>query len=82
MTTTQNITATIHLQGIGNAPAIQASDLRAGDRIMWNYGYTYTVVSITDVSAKFIGITERATDGREYARKLRKDRLVAKVAAK
>ena len=82
MTTTTNTADRIHLQGIGNAPAIQASELREGDRIMWNHGYTYTVVSIVDVSAKFIAITERAADGREYTRRLRKDRLVAKLASR
>lgn len=81
MTATQSTKATIHLQGIGNAPAIQASELRAGDRIMWNYGITYTVVSVEDASAKFIWLTERAEDGKEYTRKLRKDRAVAKLPA-
>ncbi len=81
MTTTQTTTGRIHLQGIGNAPAIQASELHAGDRIMWNFGYIYTVVSVEDASAKFIWLTERAEDGKEYTRKLRKDRAVAKLPA-
>ena len=48
---------------------------------MWNYGYTYTVVSVEEASAKFIWLTERAEDGKEYTRKLRKDRAVAKLPA-
>lgn len=39
---------TINLQGIPYpVPAIRASDLRPGTVIVWNFGHTSTVVSVT-----------------------------------
>ena len=40
------ITTTIHLQGIGNVPAKTAQELRNGDTVMWNFGYTSLIVDI------------------------------------
>jgi hypothetical protein len=70
---------TIHLQAIGDLPGTLARDLKVGDRLMWNYGYVYTIAAIEDASAKFLRVTERAEDGREYTRRLRKDRAVARI---
>ena len=39
-------TTTIHLQGIGNVPAKPAQELRNGDTVMWNFGYTSLIVDI------------------------------------
>ena len=73
--------ATIHLQGVGRVLAQPASNLEPGDRIMWNYGSVYTVVSVEDVSPKFIAIVERDKDGKDWGpRRLKKDRLVARMA--
>jgi len=72
---------TIHLQAVGNVPAIPAADLKVGDQLIWNYGRPYEVTAVRDASPKFMEITERAVDGdgTEYPRRLRKDRLVARI---
>ena len=56
MSTTQRI----HLQSIGQAPAKPASEFVPGDRIMFNFGYVYTVTAIE--TAKMTTVT--ATDDR------------------
>lgn len=70
---------TIHLQGLGDLPAILASDLRVGMKLSWNYSYCgYEVVSIEEASAKFLKVVERnVKTGQEFTRRLKKDRLVA-----
>ena len=73
--------ATIHLIGVGKVLAVPASELVVGDRLMWNYGSVYTVVSIEDVSPKFLAIAERDKDGKVWpARRFKKDRLLARMA--
>ena len=37
---------TIHLQGIGEKPAIPAKELKIGDVTIWNYGFTETIIGI------------------------------------
>lgn len=69
----------VHLQYVGDVPGVEASELSAGDRLMWNFGMVSTVVSVEDASPKFIRIVERAKDGQDYTRRLKKDRLVARV---
>ena len=39
-------TTTTHLQGIGHVPAKTAQELRNGDTVMWNFGYTSLIVDI------------------------------------
>ena len=39
-------TTTTHLQGIGHVPAKTAQELRNGDIVMWNFGYTSLIVDI------------------------------------
>lgn len=41
---------TIHLIGIGTVPAKPAGDLIPGDKIVFNYGYTYTVLAATVIT--------------------------------
>lgn len=75
-----NAPKTIHLIGVGRVRAVEASELKPGDRLMWNYGSIYTVMSIEDVSPKFLAIIERDKNGKQWGpRRLRKDRLVARV---
>jgi hypothetical protein len=71
----------VHLIGVGDQPGTPAGELVAGDRLMWNYGTRYTVAAVREVSPQFVEVTERARDGREYTRRLRKDRLVVRVSA-
>lgn len=70
---------TIHLHGIGKMPARPARELRVGDRLMWNYGHTYTVVAIRpSPSGKTLELEERNDrDGKVYTRRLGASRLVA-----
>jgi hypothetical protein len=69
----------IHLQDIGDVPAIPARELKPGMRLSWNYAYKkYEVASIRDASKDFIEIVERNIEtGSEHVRRLKKDRLVA-----
>jgi hypothetical protein len=79
---------TIHLQAVGNVPGVRASRLVPGDVLMWNYGMTYLVTEVHGVSEHFVEITEAPCDRRDdpprprgeaTTRRLRKDRLVARV---
>lgn len=73
-------TATIHLQGIGRVPAVPAHKLKIGDQLMYNYGSVYQITKIEDASPKFFRIFEvSAETGEEYNRRVKKDRLVARV---
>lgn len=67
----------MHLQGIGDYPAIPAGELIVGDIITWNYGHRYEITTITPCGNLSIKVTERALkDGQEYTRTMRKTRLV------
>lgn len=75
-----NTEPSIHLQSVGRVPAIPAGDLKPGMRLMWNFGYTSDVVSVTPVGAKSIVVVERSTQtGTESSRRFLKTRLVARV---
>jgi hypothetical protein len=67
----------IHLQGVGRVSGILAKDLQVHMRLMWNYGSTFEVIKITDKSAMFLEVIERSTEGKDYTRRLKKDRVVA-----
>lgn len=67
----------IWLQGIGNRPAIKASDLKPGMVTVWNYGGTETVKSVTpSKTGKTVSISIVCDSGYEGVRKLKSDRLV------
>jgi hypothetical protein len=77
-------TASVHLQGIGRHPAVPAEDLVEGDVMVWNYGSTSTVVSITPKGTKSLAVVESYVskypiDGevKTDTRTFRRDRLVA-----
>ncbi len=74
----------VHLQGAGDWPGTPARELEVGDRLMWNGGAVYVVLSVREVSPAFIEITERderKPDGTVYPRRLKKDRLVVSAKA-
>ena len=61
----------VHLIEVGDMPGTPAVDLAVGDRLMWNYGAVYKVLSVRAVSPKFMEIRERAEDkpdGEVYTR--------------
>ena len=69
--------ARMHLQGIGDYPAIPAGDLVVGDVLTWNYGYRYEITSITPCGKQSVKVTEKSlADGTEYTRTMRRTRLV------
>lgn len=70
--------ATINLQGLPYpVPAVRAADLRPGTVIVWNYGYTSTVVSVVpSATGKSLTLTTRSNgDGKNYTRRTTPDRL-------
>ncbi len=67
---------TIHLQGIGLVQAKPAAELKPGDVLMWNYGFTCTVLAVLSETAKSIVIQTRC-EGGIFQRRLMKNRLVA-----
>lgn len=60
----------IHLQGIGERPAIHAKDLKEGDIMVCNFGMTQTV---TEIRKR----TEKSESGELYETRYLKTRLVA-----
>jgi hypothetical protein len=72
-------TDTVHLIGIGRIPAVPLSQVQPGDRITWNYGQTYTVVSNRQVTRTLWELTERVGDGREWTRRKQGTKLVART---
>jgi hypothetical protein len=68
---------TIRIQGIGIMNAKTASELCPGDVTVWNFGYCHPVVSVAPMTARFLAVTLRTENGREYVRKMRDNRLVA-----
>ena len=54
-----------------------ASEIKAGDVLMWNYGYTSQVNSIIRETAKTLTISVTETKSQKiFERKLHKNRLV------
>ena len=71
---------TIHLQGIGEKPAILAKELKIGDVTIWNYGFTETIIGILKQTPKSI-VFQIKSNNTDYIgqRRLYKNTLVAKV---
>ena len=70
---------TIHLQGIGEKEAVAAQELKVGDILMWNFGYTSTIIEILKETAKSITIKTKNKDNYIGTRRLFKTTLVARV---
>jgi len=74
------MTQTIQLQQIGRVPAVPASEVKAGDRLMWNFGSIYKVLDIIKETKKQIVIsTTPEKGGAIYTQRLLKTRLVCKL---
>jgi len=70
----------IWLQEIGFKPAVPAETLKVGDVLMWNCGYTSTIISIIKETKKSILFETKSDDtGNIHRRRLFKKTLVAKV---
>lgn len=67
----------IQLQGLGRFQAKTAKEIKVGkDYFMWNNGYTSKPVEIIKETSKTIVFKTVTEDGREWTRRLFKDRLV------
>lgn len=77
----QPTSETVTLQSIGHVLGTPASELKTGDKMMWNFGTVTTVGKILKETAKSIVIEDIAGDGKVYERMLRKNRLVVKLTA-
>ena len=51
------VSGEISLQGIGKQPGVKGSDLKAGDTVLWNYGYTSKISSIVKQTAKTVTVS-------------------------
>ncbi len=76
---TKDMVKLIRLQEIGFMPAVEARTLKIGDILLWNFGYTSTIIGIDKVTPKTIVFRTRTSDGQEYTRRMSKTRLVAKL---
>lgn len=70
---------TLHLQGIGKMPAINAEKLKPGMVTVWNFGYKEKIKNIVPTkSGKSVKCTIVSMEsGKEFIRTLRINRLVA-----
>jgi len=70
---------TVHLQGIGSKPAKAVKELHIGDKVMWNYGYTSTVLDLmpSKTGKTIVAVLKSDDSGTVGNRKLGADRLVA-----
>ena len=71
---------TVHLQNVGNVPAVPAAAIRAGYRIQWNWGLFSTVISSEQRGKSMYTILE--ADGKLYNRRFLASRLVALLDGK
>lgn len=67
----------VHIQNIGKVVAKPASELKVGDILLYNFGYTSTVKTV-EQRGKSVYITVlNHSDNAEYSRRYTKTRLVA-----
>lgn len=69
----------LHLQGIGNVMAIEASQLTAGMVTIWNYGYKSEVISVkpSKTGKTITAMLKSMQDGITHQRRMSAHRLVA-----
>ena len=69
----------IHLKKIGQHKAKPASEIKVGDTLVWNWGWTSLVTQIVSETPKTIIIESREADNgdRICTQRLLKSRLVA-----
>lgn len=65
-----------YLQGIGDVPAIYAKDLKEGDIMVCNYGFTQTIKEIRKRSEKSVFVTVQSESGKLYDTRYLNNRLV------
>lgn len=76
---------TIQLQSVGHVPAKPVSQFKVGEKMMWNFGYTSTILSILKETNTQIIFQMKSfdpsgnSDGKIYDRRMKKTRLAAIV---
>lgn len=76
----EKITKTLKLQGIyGQQPAKPVKDLKPGDVICWNYGYTSVVLDLlpSKTGKTITAMLRESESGNIVSRKMGAERLVA-----
>ena len=68
----------MRLQGIGIVLGVPASEIKEGDFLIWNFGYTSEVTKILKETAKTVTL-EIIESGKRYERKLNKTRIVCRA---
>lgn len=76
---TRKFDGKVTLQGMGQVSAYKVENLRKGDVLQWNYGYTSKVKSIkpTESGKSYNVTTISSTSGEEYTTTYRRGRLLA-----
>lgn len=70
---------TIRLQGIGLVSAVPATEVQPGDVLVWNHGYKSDVIALEPKGEQSYTLRTRSHhDGKEYARTIRRTRLLAR----
>lgn len=70
-------TPTLHLQSIGKVRAKLASEIAAGDVLVWNFGMRTLVLGVRELSKCYLEVTELSEEsGNTTQRRMKKDRLV------
>lgn len=69
----------VQLQGIGKRNAIEVKNLKIGDVIMWNFGYTSKVIDLipSKTGKTITAMLSSCNDGTVRPRKMGANRLVA-----
>jgi hypothetical protein len=73
---------TIHLQNIGKVPAVPVSQLKRGDKVMFNFGETQKVKNITKITKASYKIDWVVSGGRTLSTKKRGSTLMARLPFK
>ena len=66
----------MRLQSIGLVLGTPAGEIKEGDFLMWNWGYTSEILKITKTSEKMIFVKIKCSDGSIIDHKFNKKRLV------
>lgn len=69
----------VRLQYVGLCPGVLVSEIKVGDKLMWNFGLTSDVVAIDPKGRHFVVITERSKDGTESKRTMKLSRYVVRT---
>lgn len=70
---------TVQIQSIGKRPGKAVKDLKRGDVIMWNFGYTSTVLELipSKTGKTITAVLHENASGKVVNRKMGANRLVA-----